>query len=148
MMEPLISMSILKQEKVFEPGEALEWEYQIDAVGENEVQAVEAAVLWYTEGKGDEDMGVHFFERFVSSDLEEDGDLRQLRRFRTVLPRSPLTYSGHLVKVRWCTRVRVFLCKGKQTFFEQPFQLGRVPAHDWSRRKSGSLTSQAQGATE
>lgn len=145
-MEPLISMGILKHEKEFEPGETLEWEYQIDAVGENEVQAVEASVLWYTEGKGDEDMGVHFFERFVSSDLEEGGDLRQLRRFETVLPLSPLSYSGHIVKVRWCARVRVFLNKGKQTFFEQPFQLGCVPPPEMSGRKSSLQASFSQSS--
>ena len=126
MMEPLISMGILKHERVFEPGEVLEWEFQIDAVDESEVQAVEASVVWHTEGKGDEDMGVHFFERYISADMEDGGDLRQLRRFKTVLPKSPLSYSGNIVKVRWCTRVRVFLGRGKQTFLEQPFQLGNV----------------------
>lgn len=139
MMEPLISMNILKHEKVFEPGEVLEWEFQIDAVEKNAVQAVEASVLWYTEGKGDEDMGVHFFERFVSSELEEGADLRQLRRFETVLPSSPLSYSGVILKVRWCARVRAFLGRGKQTFLEQPFQLGHVPPPDHAGKPLHSI---------
>ena len=139
MIEPLISMGILKHEKVFEPGEVLQWEYQIDAVEENEVQAVEASVLWHTEGKGDEDMGVHFFQRYVPADLEDGGDLRQLRRFKTVLPSSPLSYSGRIVKVRWCTRVRVFLGRGKQAFFEQSFQLGHVPSPELSASTPNSF---------
>lgn len=142
-MEPLISMGILKREKVFVPGETLEWEYQIDAVQKDEVQAVEASVLWYTEGKGDEDIGVHFFKRFELGDLKAGEDLRQLRRFETELPGSPLSYSGHIVKVRWCARVRVFLGKGKQTFLEQPFQLGHVPPPKMLSRPSSSRAHSA-----
>lgn len=125
-MEPLISIRLRDQGRVFMPGEELECEYQIDAVGKDDIVAVEASVLWYTEGKGDEDMSVHYFERRVPND-EADGDLRENRRFRTVLPKSPLTYSGVIVKIHWCARVRVFLGRGKEVFLEQPFQLGDVP---------------------
>jgi hypothetical protein len=98
-------------------------EYQIDAIGENEIAAIEASVLWYTEGKGDEDLGLHFFERRLPADTA-DSDLRELRRFQTRCPNSPLSYDGDLVKIRWCVRVRVFLPRGKEVFFELPFQLG------------------------
>ena len=33
-------------------------------------------------------------------------------------------YSGAMVKIRWCARVRLFLRRGKELFFEQPFVLG------------------------
>jgi hypothetical protein len=108
---------------MYHPGDELECEYQIDAVEADEIQAIEASVLWYTEGKGDEDMAVHFFERRTAADTE-DGDLRPLHRFRTMLPNSPLSYSGSIVKIRWCARVRLFLGRGKEIFFEQPFVLG------------------------
>ena len=49
-----------------------------------------------------------------------------MHRFTTILPNSPLSYSGRIVKVRWCARVRLFLKKGKELFFEQPFILGSV----------------------
>jgi hypothetical protein len=110
---------------MFYPGEELECECQIDAVEPREIQAIETSVLWYTEGKGDEDLGVHYFERRVPGDAE-GGDLRPLHRFKTVLPGSPLSYPGQIVKVRWCARVRLFLRKGKELFFEQPFELGSV----------------------
>ena len=123
MMEPLISLQLRHPLRVYHPGDELECEYQIDAVDPEEIQAVEASVLWYTEGKGDEDLAVHFFERRTPAD-SEDGDLRPLHKFRTILPNSPLSYAGSIVKIRWCARVRLFLRRGKELFFEQPFVLG------------------------
>lgn len=121
-MEPLISLQLLRPSRLFRPGEELAAEYQIDAIDPREILAVEASVLWYTEGKGDEDLGVHFFERRLPADAEE-GDLRRLHRFRTALPNSPLSYSGQIVKIRWCARMRVFLRGGKEMLFEQPFSI-------------------------
>lgn len=121
-MEPLISLQLRGPSRVYHPGDEVVCEYQIDAVEPREVQAVETSVLWYTEGKGDEDLGVHFFERRVAAGAEE-GDLCRLHRFQTRLPNSPLSYSGEIVKIRWCARVRVFLRRGKEAFLEQPFVL-------------------------
>ncbi len=142
MIEPLISLGIRNDQRVFRPGDLLECEYQIDAVELDEVQAVEASVMWYTEGKGDEDIGVHFFERRLPADVE-DGDLRHLHRFDTVLPNSPLTYAGAIVKIRWCVRVRAFLRRGKEIFFELPFQLGEVPAASFPQEDSGNQLDSA-----
>lgn len=122
-MEPLISLQILNPQRVLHPGDLLRCESQLDAVDPSEVLAVESSVLWYTEGKGDEDMGVHYFERRVPADADED-NLCALHRFQTVLPQSPLSYHGSIVKIRWCARVRLFLKRGKEIFFEQPFTLG------------------------
>ena len=121
-MEPLISLQLREPHRVFHPGEELECEYQIDAVDPGEIQAVEASVLWYTEGKGDEDLSVHFFERRVPADAD-NGDLRPLHRFRTELPNSPLSYGGTIVKIRWCARVRLFLRRGRELCFDQPFTI-------------------------
>lgn len=121
-MEPLISLQLLRPNRHYRPGDELVAECQIDAIDAHEIVAVEASVLWYTEGKGDEDLGVHFFERRIPADAEE-GDLRRLHKFRTVLPNSPLSYSGQIIKIRWCARVRMFLRGGKDVFFEQPFTM-------------------------
>jgi hypothetical protein len=125
-MEPLISLCLVGPQRAFSTGDELVAEYQFDAVAAEEIQAVEASVLWYTEGKGDEDLGVHFFERRVPSDAEQ-GDLRILRRFSSQLPSSPLSYSGQLFSVRWCVRVRLFLRRGRELVHEVPFVLGAVP---------------------
>lgn len=125
-MEPLISIRVRDPGRRFCPGEELHWDYQLDAVEAGDVQAIEASVLWHTEGKGDEDLGVHFFERRLPADAEA-GDLRSLRRLVTRLPNTPLTYDGVTIKIRWCVRVRAFLRRGREVFFEQTFVLGHVP---------------------
>jgi hypothetical protein len=122
LIEPLIALRICSPAGVFHPGDTLRCEYQIDAVQPAEIQSVEASVLWYTEGKGDEDLGVHYFERNTPSD-SIDGDLRQLHRLQTQLPHSPLTYNGFLVKIRWCVRVRLFWGRGKQLHVDRGFLL-------------------------
>jgi hypothetical protein len=122
-MEPLISIRQLSPRRIYQPGELLVCEYQIDAVEAEDLTAVEASVLWYTEGKGDEDLGVHFFER-RTPETAENRDLRQLHRFETMLPRCPFSYSGAIVKIRWCVRIRVFLRRSKDYVADQPLQLG------------------------
>ena len=43
------------------------------------------------------------------------------------LPRSPLTYEGVIVKIRWCFRLRLFFESGRDHVSEHVFALGRVP---------------------
>jgi hypothetical protein len=127
LMEPLISLCLVGPKRVFSAGDELVAEYQLDAVRPEEIHSVEASVLWFTEGKGDEDMGVHFFERRVPTDADA-ADLRALHRITTRLPNSPLSYRGALFTIRWCVRVRVFLRGGRDAMHEVPFVLGAVPA--------------------
>ena len=124
-MEPLISIQLFGHLPSYAPGAELRCDYQIDAVQEGEVQSLEASVLWYTEGVGDEDMGVHYFERHVASE-NMDGDLRQLRSFSSLLPNTPLSYEGPLIEVRWCVRIRAFLAQGRSATLDHPFILGAV----------------------
>lgn len=125
-MEPLLSIQLFDYLPSHMPGDTLRCDYQIDAVEEGEVQAVEISVLWYTEGKGDEDMGVHFFERLVAND-DAGEDLRQLHSFSVALPNSPLSYQGELLEIRWCVRLRAFLRRGRSSTLDHPFWLGAPP---------------------
>ena len=111
----------------YQPGETLAGEYRLESLSVAEPSAVEVSVLWYTEGQGDEDLAVHYFER-LDRDERPDLDLRRPQRFSVALPPSPLSYAGVIVKIHWCVRVRVFLSRGKELFAEQPFQLGSVPS--------------------
>jgi hypothetical protein len=122
LIEPLIGLRLRSPHGIYHPGEILECEYQIDAVESSEIQALETSVMWYTEGKGDEDLGVHHFERVRPSDAV-DGDLRQLQLLTTQLPPTPLTYNGVIVKIHWCVRVRLFWGRGRDTYADRPFQL-------------------------
>jgi hypothetical protein len=125
-VDPLLSICLADAKRSFSAGDELVCEYQIDAIDPADIQAVEVSVVWYTEGKGEEDMGVHYFERRLPSDAE-DGDLRPMRRLRTRLPNSPLSYSGAILSIRWCIRLRVFLRRRGDSVMEYPFTLGSVP---------------------
>ena len=108
------------------PGDILTGSFSLAGVTADEVAAVELSVLWHTEGKGDEDLAVHLFQRFSADDAERI-DPKHPVRFSTQLPLSPLSYDGVLIKIRWCARVRVFLQDGQEVVEERPFRLGRVP---------------------
>jgi hypothetical protein len=110
----------------YQPGERLAGRYMVDGSQPWAARAVELSVLWYSSGKGDEDMAVHHFERHVS-EAARPLDLRVPRRFSTVLPASPLSYDGQIVKVCWCVRLRLFLPQGQESLAEVPFRLGSVP---------------------
>lgn len=130
---------------VYMPGDTMSGNYRLDALAEQSITSVELSVMWYTEGKGDEDLAVHFFDR-----LQAHGsrfvELSQPRQFSTRLPNSPLSYSGLIVQIRWCVRMRVFLAGGKDLFFELPFQLGTVPAP--SLPESAATTSTIDASAE
>ena len=127
MIDPLLSLCIVGSSRTFAAGDELVCEYQIDAVDPADIQAVEFSVLWQTSGKGEDDLGVHFFERRLPADAE-NGDLRPMRRLRTLLPNSPLSYHGAILSIQWCARLRLFLRRGREFVVEQPFTVGCVPA--------------------
>jgi hypothetical protein len=125
--EPSVTIRLEGGIRAYQPGETLVCEYLFEDLPEIEGKSLEVSVAWFSEGKGDEDMAVHEFWR---TDLEEVGavDLRRPQCFSTVLPKSPLSYDGRIVKIRWCVRVRVFLRGGKEIFGQKIFRLGDVPA--------------------
>ncbi len=125
-MEPLISIHIRRQRPMYQPGDELECQYQIDAIDPDDIHALEASVLWHTDGKGDVDLGIHYFERRTPRSPEDE--FRQQFTLKTILPKSPSTYDGEIVKIRWCVRVRLFLKRGKELSYEMPFQLAPLRA--------------------
>ena len=127
MNDPGITILLDGGRRQYAPGDTLSCEYRIDSLALVDAKAIEVSILWYTIGKGEEDLAVHHFVRQTT----DDGnliDLRKPQRLRTVLPMSPLSYDGVIVKVRWCVRVRLFLSRGKELTSDTPFHLGMVPA--------------------
>ncbi|MDR2643303.1 MAG: hypothetical protein LBC74_10970 [Planctomycetaceae bacterium] len=112
--------------RLYNVGDTLAGSYWFDSVGGDEIQAVEVSIVWLTEGKGNEDLGVHAFWR-CSIDDGDWIDPRRPGRFSTILPRSPLSYCGILVKISWKVRVRLFLADGRETVEEIIFHLGSLP---------------------
>lgn len=133
---------------VFQPRETLSGTFRLVDVELEDVGHLEFSVVWYTEGKGDEDIGVHFFETLDwtngmlgaaasgedglpsrnsvcrASETADDG---ACFRFSVTLPASPLSYYGMILKIHWCVRVRIFLKNGREVKSEKFFTVGRVP---------------------
>lgn len=127
MSAPDLTIQLHEGRKCYYSGETLSGEYRLGPCDPAELRAIELSVLWYTEGKGDEDMAVHHFER-TGADNGELVNPEQPRRFSTVLPNSPLSYDGVIVKIHWCVRVRAFFGRGREVVADRPFVLGDVPA--------------------
>ena len=112
-------------DRIYAPGAPLTARYWISGIGQEQVRSIERSVDWYTEGKGEEDMGIHFFERFTTpaavAGQVPDGTLA------VQLPTSPLSYEGVIVKIRWCVRLRVFFESGRDHVSEHVFNVGRIP---------------------
>jgi hypothetical protein len=126
MSEPAILIRLDGNGRVYEPGESLSGEFRIAAVEPAELKSIEVSVLWYSEGKGDEDLAVHEFWR-KDAESGDWGDPRRPERFSTTLPPSPLSYEGQIIKIRWCVRVRAFLDRGRELVSQKVFRLGNVP---------------------
>jgi hypothetical protein len=124
MSDPAIQVQLDGDRRAYQPGDVLSGSLRLVAVEGRAVGPVEVSVLWHTEGKGDEDLGVHFWEPVAPEDVWiEPG---AWRRFAVRLPRSPLSYDGLIVKVRWCVRVRAVIAGWSDRVAEAPFQLGDV----------------------
>jgi hypothetical protein len=124
--EPNVVVQLEDHAPIYQPGETLAGEYWIQASEPGAWKAVEVSVLWHTEGKGDEDMAIHEFWRRDADDGRPIDPSRP-EPFSTILPNSPLSYDGQIIKLRWCVRVRAFPHRGKEIVGEWPFKLGHVP---------------------
>ncbi|MFM7289818.1 MAG: hypothetical protein ACKOWG_20555 [Planctomycetia bacterium] len=122
---PRVDVQFGRPQRQHEPGEQLAVRYRIDGCDGERIRAIEHSVLWYTEGKGEEDMGVHFFQRITDQSLLPPAATSGA--FSTPLPWSPLSYEGVVVKIRWCVRVRLFFDGSRDFVSEHVFTVGRIP---------------------
>ncbi len=123
--EPAIGLRLLSLQQGLEPAETLSFEYCLKRVTSAMIDRLEVSVMWCTEGKGCEDLGVHLFESFTREQLAGQ-PLQQAREVSTLLPAYPLSYEGRLMKIRWCVRLRLYLSDGREITAEQPFYLGHL----------------------
>jgi len=124
-VSPRIDVQFDRPQRRYQAGDRVVVRYTIDECQGDRIHAVEQSMLWYTEGKGEEDLGVHMFRRVADPAMMPPraavGD------FFAHLPRSPLSYEGLIVKVRWCVRVRVFFEGARDYVSEHVFEVGDVP---------------------
>ena len=127
----MITIELERNPARYFANEVLVGEYKVEFDASQAVRAVECSVTWKTTGKGDEDVGVHFFERRPKSTLSAD-QLRRPHRISTVLPQSPLSYSGELLQIAWSVRLRVFVDQ-MQYLEDRVFQLGSVSLSEYQQ---------------
>lgn len=133
MNDPHITISFDDDARQFMPGETISGQFKLESFDTADVKAIEFSVLWYSEGKGDEDLDVHEFRRIETDDMNWSA-FRREERFETTLPLSPLSYEGLIMKIHWCARVRVFPKRGREIVAELPFVLGDLhPARSEDR---------------
>lgn len=121
---PRIGMQFDHALRQYAPADDLVVRYDVEGVTPASVRALERTVLWYTEGKGEEDLGVHHFER-----LDDAARVAEALPAGTVtvrLPASPLSYEGVIVKIRWCVRIRLFFMNGRDFVSEHVFEVGDI----------------------
>ncbi len=148
-MLPSIIIQLDDPARRFRPGEEIMGTFRFMDIRPQGLRRMEFSVLWYTEGKGDEDMGVHHFES-ISWDVDEQApeteageenvlagaacltesvreQTSRTYSFQVPLPKTPLSYYGLTLKIRWCVRVRLFLVTGREIMAEKLFLLGDLP---------------------
>jgi hypothetical protein len=121
-----IQIQLDSPEARYLPGETLSGVYRIPPALPEDLHTVEVSAYWFTEGKGDEDLGSHFFEKRSRDDAAAvlAPDVEGV--FSLALPACPLSYDGVLIKVRWCVRVRAICVDGRQFVGAVEFRLGEV----------------------
>ena len=120
-----VMIRLIGLQPTYMPGENIDFEYRVANVDRGSIVAVECSVCWLTEGKGTEDLGVHFFQRLAGDSLAAI-DWTIAQRISCPLPISPLSYEGKLLKISWCVRVRFFLNDGTELMAQQPFYVGTL----------------------
>ena len=147
-----MNLALCHEDGRYRAGGDLSAKWRISRVPLDDVQGIEISVLWHTEGKGDEDLHVHHFQRLAENQIRRVG-LADEQSLHCVLPATPLSYHGRLISVQWCVRMRLFLTSGREIVAEQPFYLVSekmvVPHSDEAGnssvalpRPSGSLNKQ------
>ncbi len=126
-MPPEIDVRL--EQESYRPGELMTGAFAVTADDGDELETLEVSVLWHTAGYGDEDLGVIHFEEWPAKG-DRPFDQTQPHAFTARLPRTPLSYDGEIVQVRWCVRVRARWVGGGETLREEPFCLGATAGPD------------------
>jgi hypothetical protein len=113
-----IQIALSRDKTEYLRGEVLSGSVTVYSASLDEPRRSELSVLWYTEGIGDEDLGIVHFQL-----LGEDATVLGTHTypFEVTLPVVPLTYHGRLVKIHWVVRVRVQHAAAPDTVQDMPF---------------------------
>jgi hypothetical protein len=115
-----IEILIEDEDLVVRPGQNLRGGFRAASGDPVHARKAELSVLWYTEGKGTEDMGVVFHQTVAEN---RQLDAQDAFPFEVKMPDSPWSYDGKILKIRWAVRVRLQPDHGKEIAGEQRFFL-------------------------
>jgi hypothetical protein len=114
-----------REHGVYLPGDTLSGQFYLEGISRTELGGAELSVLWFTEGKGTSDLGIHAVWRFQPEECPLDW--RWPQRFSTIIPRAPWSYEGFLIKIRWVVRLRISLRGKSDLICQVPFKVGNLP---------------------
>ena len=118
------SITIELDRDVYDAGEFLTGRYRLDPRCASFERHVDILVFWQSMGKGETDRGVQHRESRTVPDGETTDSAGG--EFSILLPASPVTYNGVLIKIAWCMEIRVHAGRDLQCEATIPFQLGHV----------------------
>lgn len=118
------SITIELDHNVYDAGEFLTGRYRLDPRCASFERHVDILVFWQSMGKGETDRGVQHRESRTVPDGETTDSAGG--EFSILLPASPVTYNGVLIKIAWCMEIRVHAGRDLQCEATIPFQLGHV----------------------
>lgn len=94
-----LTIQLEQNKTAFQPGDVVagtaHWQL------EGQARQVELRLLWYTQGKGDEDAGL------VETMTFEQPSLSDQRSFRFTLPNGPYSFSGSLISLTWALELSI-----------------------------------------
>ena len=117
-----MNVSLGREDGIYRAGGPLSACWRVSRVALDRLEAIEVSVMWHTEGKGDEDLHVHHFQRLDEHHIRRLG-LADEQPLHCDLPFTPLSYHGRLISVRWCIRLRLFMTDNREVVAEYPFHL-------------------------
>ena len=120
--QPAVNVALCREDGTYAGHEMLTVKWRVSRVALDQLQAIEVSVLWHTEGKGDQDLNIHHFQRLDENQIRRAG-LADEQSLQCRLPTTPLSYHGQLISLRWCVRLRLFMAGGREVVAEQPFHL-------------------------
>lgn len=142
--QPAVNVTLCHEDGRYEGGQQLTATWRVSRVALDKLSAIEISVLWYSEGKGDMDLCVHHFRRLEEDQIRRSG-LADEQSLECLLPATPLSYHGRLIRILWCVRLRLFLNDGREIVRDQPFYLvaprsrpGTLAAGSLAERKRNS----------
>ncbi|MBI5385573.1 MAG: hypothetical protein HZA90_12915 [Verrucomicrobia bacterium] len=92
-----LRIGIREERRIFQPDDEL-----VGAAGwelDTPPKSVEVRLLWFTRGKGTEDVGV------VDTVTFENPQAAEARPFRFQLPATPYSFSGKLISLLWAVEL-------------------------------------------